>query len=116
MISTIEEAWAEDFNPYTLNLENLIPSIVGMQRGYSWIDKQVQYFQISNILEIHTAKIFRIEVVLDYLLLPALVLFKVKRSPEALSRWLIRVFGEIKAERYWSILTSHWIVAKICKV
>ncbi len=115
-IASKEEALAEDYNPYDINLSDLYPAIVGMQRGYCWLDKQPEYYEIIVKTNKHILIVNKVENLFDRILLPITVLNKLKFSPDALNRWLKKLFDIDKADEYWTRIIRSKILIKINKL
>jgi hypothetical protein len=113
MISNREDALNESFENYIYELDKLIPPIVGMQRGYCWIDKQAEFSAVVNSFESHVSQVNRIENVIDNIFLPITILSKLKKSPDALYRWINIAFGRDRAEEYWSRIIANPMINKI---
>jgi hypothetical protein len=112
-ISNRSEAIAEDYDPYKINVRDLYPAIIGMQRGYCWLDRQSDYFEILNETSKHVSNVKKLENLFDRGILPFRILDKLKFSPDSLNRWLVKLFGVDKAEEYWTRIISNKILMKI---
>lgn len=113
IISSREEALMENFDYYKYEFDKLIPPIVGMQRGYCWVERQSEFFDILNLSLKHIRKIQRIENMIDYLLLPFTLIRKLRTSPEALNRWICRAVGPVRGQEYWSIIIANSSIHRI---
>jgi hypothetical protein len=84
-----------------------------MQRGYCWLDRQSDYFEILNETSKHVSNVKKLENLFDRGILPFRILDKLKFSPDSLNRWLVKLFGVDKAEEYWTRIISNKILMKI---
>ena len=112
-ISNRREAIAENYDPYDINIRDLYPAIIGMQRGYCWLDRQSEYFETLKETSKHVSNVKNLENFFDRAILPVRILEKLKFSPDSLNRWLIMLFGMDKADEYWTRIINNKILKKI---